>query len=127
MPSPATILYVEDEPTALRVHALILSRAGYQVLTATSGKAALKLFLLNCVDLVIVDQLLPDLTGAEVAGEMKRIHSEVPVILFTGLGDPPAEPEQADLLLTKGITPPELLANIGNLIAKRHSPGATGQ
>ena len=87
----------------------------------------MKLFLLNCVDLVIVDQLLPDLTGAEVAGEMKRIHSEVPVILFTGLGDPPAEPEQADLLLTKGITPPELLANIGNLIAKRHSPGATGQ
>jgi len=80
-----------------------------------------RLFLLNYVDLVIIDQLLPDLTGREVAGEIKRIHSEVPVILLTGPADSPREPETGERLVSKGITPSELFAYMADLMAKQRS------
>jgi PAS domain S-box-containing protein len=108
-------------PTALQLRTLILSRPGYLVLTASSGEAALRLFLLNRVDLVIIDRLLPDLTGREVAGEMKRFRSEVPVILLTGLTDSPQGSEKADRLLTKGVTPAELFVYMEDLMAKHRS------
>ena len=100
---------------------LLLSIAGYTVLTAISGNIALRLFRCNPVDLVITDHLLPDLNGADLASEMKRLKPEVPIVLLTGLVDPPQGFEQADLLLTKGITPPEFLDEIAKLLAKARS------
>lgn len=112
------ILCVDDEPTGLTARRLLLSIAGYTVLTAISGNIALRLFRCNPVDLVITDHLLPDLNGADLASEMKRLKPEVPIVLLTGLVDPPQGFEQADLLLTKGITPPEFLDEIAKLLAK---------
>jgi len=80
-----------------------------------------RLFLLNCVDLVIIDQLMPDFTGRELASEMKRIDSEVPIILLTGLTDSSRGVETADRLVTKGITPSELFVYMSDLMAKHRS------
>ena len=124
MANSPLILCVDDEASGLTARRLLLSIAGYTVLTAPSGTAALRLFACNHVDLVITDQLLPDLTGAELVSEMKRIKPEVPVVLLTGLVDPPPGFEHADLFLTKGMTPPEFLAEIANLISKSRSMGA---
>jgi CheY-like chemotaxis protein len=115
------ILCVDDEPAGLTARRLLLSTAGYTVLTATSGDAALRLFICNHLDLVITDHLLPDLTGAELVSEMKRLKPEVPVVLFTGLVEPPPGYEQADMLLTKGMTPPEFLAEMAKLLRKAPS------
>ena len=52
---------------------------------------------------------------------MKRIKSETPVVLLTGLVDPPPGFEQADLLLTKGMMPQEFLAEIAKLLSKPQS------
>ena len=101
---------------------ILLSIAGYKVLTATNPHAALRLFALNEVDLVITDHLLPGLSGVELTAEMKRLKPEVPVILYTGLLDPPANAEVADLILVKGMTPPEFLAAIAKLVAKPQTP-----
>lgn len=50
--------------------------------------------------------------------ELKGLKPEVPVVLLTGLIDPPPGFEQADLLLTKGMTPPEFLAKIAQVLSK---------
>ena len=121
MSNSTILLCVDDVPTALQLRTLILSRPGYLVLTASSGEAAMRLFLLNRVDLVIIDQSLSDFTGTEVAREMKCIHSEVPVILLAGLADLPPGLEYPEPLLTKGITPSELFVYIADLMAKHRS------
>jgi two-component system, OmpR family, response regulator CpxR len=116
MTSSILILCVDDEHIALQVRALLLSSAGYRVVTATSGKAAYEVFLMNRVDLVIMDQMLPDMAGTDVIGKMKNARADVPIVLLTGLDEPPPSAAQADLFVTKGITPPEFLEKIGNLI-----------
>ena len=115
------ILCVDDDPSGLTARRLLLSIAGYTVLTAPNGTIALRLFGCNSVDLVITGQLLPDLAGAQLVSEMKRLKPEVPVVLLTGLGDPPPGSERADLFLTKGMTPPEFLAEIAKLVSKARS------
>ena len=123
MSSPPVILCIDDQPAILALREVLLSIAGYKVLTATDGESALRIFTLSHVDLVITDQLLPGRSGGQIASEMKRLKPEVPVILCTGLMEPPADAEQTDLILTKGITPPEFLAAIAKLVAKPE-PGA---
>ena len=121
MSNVSVILCVDDETTGLTARRLLLSIAGYTVLTATSCNNALKLFGCNHVDLVITDHLLPDSTGAELASEMKRLKPEVPIVLLTGLVDLPPGYGDVDLLLTKGMTPPEFLADVAKLLAKSPS------
>ena len=112
---------MDDDPIGLTARRLLLSMAGHVVLTATSGAIALRLFTCNNVDLVITDPQLPDLTGAQVVSEMKRLKPGVPVVLLTGLVEPPPGFEHADLLLSKGMTPPEFLAEIAKLLPTRQS------
>ena len=115
------VLCVDDEPTGLTARRLLLSIAGYTVLTATSCSTALNLFRCNHIDLVITDHLLPDSTGAEMAVEMKRLKPSVPFVLLTALSELPPGYEAADVILTKGLTPPEFLAEIAKLMARRPS------
>jgi CheY-like chemotaxis protein len=79
------VLCVDVEQTGLTARRILLSVAGYTVLTATSGQYALNLFRCNHVNVVITEHLLSDLTGAEMAAEMKRLKPEVPIVLLTGL------------------------------------------
>jgi CheY-like chemotaxis protein len=110
------ILCVDDDPAGLTARRLLLTLAGYVVLTATTATIALKRFTHNHVDLVVTDPLLPDLSAAQLVSEMKRLKPQVPVVLLTGLVEPPAGFEHADLLLSKGMTPPEFLAEIAKLL-----------
>ena len=121
------ILCVDGDHAALMVRALLFSQAGYRVLTAMTANDALRVFRLNPVDLVIIDLWQPKSTQAEVAREMKRIRPEVPIILLNGLLELPSGFEQADLVLTKCITPPEFLAAVSRVIAQSRPAGAEGE
>lgn len=112
------ILCVDDEPNLLKIRQLVLLGAGYRVLTAESGHAALELFKRQRVDLVISDHLLPDISGAQVAVEMKNMQPSVPIILLTGLPEAPEGAEHADMFLTKGISVPEFLASVAKLLTR---------
>jgi CheY-like chemotaxis protein len=113
------ILCVDDEPTGLSARRLLLSIAGYTVLTANNGDDALWLFSRNHVDLVITDHLLPDVAGVELMRQMKLLKPDIPIILFTGFVDPLPGFEQADQVLTKGgVTPPEFLAQIAAVLSR---------
>ena len=118
------ILCVDGEHVALQARALILSVAGYRVLTATTGEDALRVFRLNSVDLVIIDLWRPKSTVMEVVDQMKQAHPKVPVILLSGPAELPSGFERADLLLTKCITPPEFIAAVSSVIDKSLPAGA---
>ena len=112
------VLCVDNEPPALAVRSLILRGAGYDVLSAADGTAALELFKCLQVDLVITDHRLPGITGTQLAAEIKRINPAIPVILCSGLGEAPLESEHANLVITKGMPAVEFLREVGKLIPK---------
>src|SRR4051812_34053611 len=78
----AKILVVEDDPDSLRLVSFFLKRAGYEVLEAADGPAALGLAEREKPDLVILDWQLPMMTGLEVCKRL-RAKSHVPIVMLT--------------------------------------------
>lgn len=113
--NPMVVLCVDDDPAGLMARRLVLSIAGYDVLTATSGEAALWVLRTSHVDLVITDHFLPGFKGAEILASMKQTKPQVLVVLLTATPVLPPGAELADLVLIKGIAPPEFLAAIAKL------------
>jgi CheY-like chemotaxis protein len=111
------VLCVDDDAALLALRCLVLSRAGYEVLTAADGAAALELFRCIQVDLVITDYWLPGLSGTQLAAEMKRLKPAIPVVLFSGLVEAPPESQHVDLVIIKGMPVVEFLRQIGKLIS----------
>lgn len=110
---------MDDEHTGLQVRALVLSGAGYRVLTATSCESALKMYSLNPVDVVIIEQSLVQAPGIDVIEEMRRVRPGVPIVVLGAMPDWQPDLERADLVITKGITPAEFLSKISALV-RRH-------
>jgi len=83
----AHILVVEDDPDVRRVIVECLSLIGYQVTEAGNGSEGLAALQAIRPDLMVVDYAMPDMTGAEVIQEARKIVAELPVILATGYAD----------------------------------------
>jgi signal transduction histidine kinase/CheY-like chemotaxis protein len=81
------ILVVEDDPDVRRVIVECLSLIGYQVTEAANGHEALASLATTKPDLMVVDYAMPDMTGAEVISEARKLVGDVPVILATGYAD----------------------------------------
>jgi PAS domain S-box-containing protein len=86
------ILFVDDEEDVVFSGKMMLERLGYQVVVGRDGADALAIFRREpqSFDLVITDQTMPKMTGAELTRELIQIRPDIPVILCTGLG-PTAE------------------------------------
>ncbi len=110
------ILCIDDAEVALRIRKLLLSSAGYDVLTAPSGEEGLELFRQNSVDMVIADHFLSDKSGAEIAAEMKEIKPQVPILIVSAAAEAPKGLEFADGFLSKGEGPDALLDTIARLL-----------
>ncbi len=113
------ILCIDDAEVALRIRKLLLSSAGYEVLTAPSGEEGLELFRQNLVDMVIADHFLSDKTGVEIAAEMKDIKPEVPILIVSAAAEAPKGLEFADGFLSKGEGPDALLDSIARLLHEK--------
>jgi len=83
--SGLTVLIVDDEPVNLLVLKTFLTRTGYQVLEAANGKEALELSQQHSLDLVILDVMMPQMSGYEVCERLRQSFttSRLPVILLT--------------------------------------------
>lgn len=112
----STILCIDDAETALRVRKILLTIAGYEVVTATSGEEGLELFKRDAIDLVIADHFLTGKTGTEIASEMKAIKPHVPILIVSAASDTPEGMEFADGFLSKGEAPEALLEAIARLL-----------
>jgi CheY-like chemotaxis protein len=106
---------------ALRVRKLLLTSAGYRVLTAASGEEGLAAFKENPVELVIADHFLTDKSGAEIAAEMKQLKPEVPILIVSAASEPPPGLEFSDGFLSKGEGPDALLDAIARLLGHNNS------
>jgi len=83
------ILVVEDEDALLKVMAQMVERLGYKAVLASSSVQAFDLFRENAdgFDLVVTDQTMPQLTGAELAKKILMLRPDIPVIICTGFSD----------------------------------------
>jgi two-component system, OmpR family, KDP operon response regulator KdpE len=109
------VLVVDDELPIRRALRSTLTNAGYEVQLAASGEAALDLVAESPPDLVILDLMLPGLTGLEVCREL-RAWAQVPIIVLSAQGGETLKIEALDLgaddYLTKPFGRGELLARI---------------
>ena len=83
------VLIVEDDPDLLQILEFNLRAAGYRTMSATAGKPALELVRLESPDLVILDLMLPDVSGVEICRTLRREAAtrDVPVVMLTARND----------------------------------------
>ncbi|HEX2981165.1 MAG TPA: response regulator [Anaerolineaceae bacterium] len=119
------ILIVDDDVDTLDFLSLVLTRQGYQVLTARSGVQAINLAGSEQPDLVILDIMMPEMNGYQVARQLRGSPSmaEIPILMYTARAqlEDKVEGYEAgvDLYLVKPVHPVELQANIKTLITRR--------
>lgn len=81
----ARILVADDAPAVLDVLDDILTLEGHTVFRATSGQEALRRLEEAQPELAVIDIIMPDMDGLVVLDAIRRVHTELPVILITGL------------------------------------------
>lgn len=114
-PQTQRVLVIEDDPTVGEVVARYLTREGYSVVVSADGRSGLRDALESPPDLVVLDLMLPGLSGVEVLGELRRT-TPVPVIMLTALSrevDRVSGLELgADDYVAKPFSPRELTARV---------------
>src|SRR5260370_646067 len=86
LPGTETILIIDDETAVLSLTSRMLTRYGYEVITATSAKETLHLFEVwpdLPVDLLLVDIVLPEMNGIELAKNIWELRPDFPVLFFS--------------------------------------------
>ena len=85
-----SILMVEDEPSVRATMMLALQRYGYDVVTAENGAAALRAIAArdaDTFDLVVADMIMPEMTGIELARQLKAEHPDLCILFISGYAD----------------------------------------
>ncbi len=121
--SNETVLLVDDDAGLLQLHQLALKgKTDYIVLTAATGQAALDKVKTVTPDIVILDLMMPDMSGTEICRRM-RTQAELrntPIAVLTGLSDLTAHEAAlaagATAIWIKPLTPSELIARIGYVL-----------
>ena len=123
------ILLVEDEENIRELVKLNLELEGYETVVAKNGKQALKFFAEQHFDLIILDIMLPEISGLQVAEQVRLSNLELPILMLTAK-DTPADRILglrigADDYLTKPFVLEELLLRVQKLL-QRSAKGNTG-
>ncbi len=125
---PEKILVVDDEEHIVTLLKVSLERAGFAVVTAGDGLAALEMARMERPDLILLDVLLPELDGFAVCEQLRKT-DDIPVIMITAKG---TEMEKvwglelgADDYITKPFSPRELVARV-KAVLRRTAGAASG-
>lgn len=120
------LLYAEDEERYRKLVRVFLEPAGFQVVSVSNGQEALEYLAdHNDVDLVLLDIMMPLVSGREVCVDIRRT-SDIPVIMLTALGEPANEVEGlqmgADDYIAKPFSRDVLLARINTVLRRIRKP-----
>jgi DNA-binding response OmpR family regulator len=125
----ATVLVVDDEPIVRDVVARYLEREGYRTVQAGDGDEARRIVERTAPSLVVLDVMLPGVSGLELCRWI-RSRSDVPVVMLTALGE---ETDRivglelgADDYITKPFSPREVAVRVRNLMRRAAQPSHAG-
>jgi two-component system phosphate regulon response regulator PhoB len=126
------ILVIDDEPDLRELVAVNLDQAGYRVEGAGSGREALEALRRSRPDLVVLDLMLPDVSGTDLCRKLRRDpeFADIPIIMLTAKAE---EVDRvvgfelgADDYVTKPFSPPELVLRVGAVLRRRLDEGGAG-
>ena len=124
----SSILVVEDDPAILRGLAETLRRESYDVLTAADGETGYRLVREKHPDLLILDLMLPKLSGYEICRKMRSEGLRMPILILTARGDEGDRVLGLDLGADDYVSKPfslrELLARVRALLRRAQAAGA---
>jgi len=118
--SIASILWVDDEIDTLNSQILFLENKGYKVHTKTNGFDAVEFVKGNAVDVVLMDESMPGITGLQTLQQIKEVNSSLPVVLITkneaeNIMDEAIGSQISDYLI-KPVNPNQVLLSLKKLI-----------
>lgn len=118
--SVARILWVDDEIDTLNSQILFLENKGYEVHTKTNGFDAVEYVKGNSVDVVLMDETMPGITGLQTLQQIKEVNSNLPVVLITkneaeNIMDEAIGSQISDYLI-KPVNPNQVLLSLKKLI-----------
>ncbi len=120
----ASILIVEDDARMQKVLTRIFSREGFEIETADGGMVALERFREKTPTAVLLDLVLPQLSGREVCRQIKSASPETPVVILSSVSDVVDKvlllEIGADDYVTKPFSPQELLARVQAAIRRQN-------
>ena len=115
------VLVVDDEPSIRYLLAEYLKSEGHTIETADNGQQGLEKFRESSFDLVITDRAMPEMSGDQLAAQIKEENPDLPVIMLTGFGvfmqDNGDRPKGVDLVLKKPVTLPGLMEAIKTVVS----------
>lgn len=118
-----TILIVDDEEGFRRIAQVILERAGFETREASNGEEALALISELMPDLILLDDMMPGLSGGDVCAEVKRNPALAHIlVVFHSAGVRVKDPAfirsiGADAAMAKPTLPREMVATITSMLA----------
>jgi two-component system response regulator VicR len=125
MPKKYTIMTVDNEPDTVELVKLILENAGYKVVTALSGKECLKKLRTTRVDLILLDMMMPEMSGWDVYERIRK-EGRKPDIKVAFLSVIDISPTRMEKLKKEGIadnipkpfTPDELVRKVKAMLGE---------
>jgi two-component system, OmpR family, alkaline phosphatase synthesis response regulator PhoP len=121
------VLLVEDDAATGRMLSMYLSRCGYAVTLAPDAESAMRACAEAAVDAVVLDVVLPDVHGWSLIGELRRVHSDLPVLFLTAMAAREDELRGLGLggddYLRKPVDPPVLQARLEAVLARSGRAG----
>lgn len=131
--SKVRVLVVEDEADIRRILKDLLESQDFQVSDLASGHAILHQIELHRPDVLLVDQMMPGLSGTEIIAQVRKDsrHAQLPIIMVTGLSGEEDKVRALDLgaddYVTKPFMPKELAARINALVRRTSSREVAAQ
>ena len=121
--SNGLLLWVDDEMELLRAHILFLEKKGYDVMTVTNGTDAVDLCRQKTFDLILLDEMMPGLSGLETLQRIKELSPATPVVMVTkseeeNIMDQAIGSKIADYLI-KPVNPNQILLSLKKNIHRR--------
>ncbi len=114
------VLCIDDHRPGLHARRLVLESAGYDVITASSGRLGLRLLGRHPVQLVVLDYAMPEMDGEAVAREIRRTRPHIPIIMLSGqLHIPKRAYSAVDAFVAKGQPPAVLLGQLTAMASRR--------
>ncbi len=123
------VLIVDDEAPIREMLVLALTMAGYQCQEADSAQAAMVVVVDDRPDLILLDWMMPGISGIELARRLKRdsLTADIPIILLTAKGDEDNKVQGleagADDYITKPFSPRELVARLKAVLRRNSTRG----